>query len=134
MYLLKYFIKDGNLQFLNRCCRIGTFMVVPMKNAIFWDIALCRHDSQLLMLFLARRFFLLWNRCDTFPQNVGYHKRHHIPEDGVLHEVLLLSDNWTMHNVKVGKPKHYHYFTYSKILKKILNCFTMPQSAIFSIT
>jgi hypothetical protein len=58
------------------CVRFEVFTAVTMKNAVFWDVALCR-SSEL-------------NRCFR-GTSVQFTRstRHHIPEDGILHKDFI---------------------------------------------
>jgi hypothetical protein len=64
------------------CVRFEVFTVVTMKNAVFWDGALCRSAQSAAtcsLWFLARGYFYSEDGGYTFLPNVGSHKIYTAP-------------------------------------------------------
>jgi hypothetical protein len=65
-----YVIKGYNVRF-------EVFTAVTMKNAVFWDVALCRS--------LVNQSFYPEDAGDTFLRNISSHKIYTVPHPRIWH-------------------------------------------------
>jgi hypothetical protein len=62
------------------CVGFEVFTAVTMKNAIFWDVAPCRSCE-------------MYRRSSETSVNFTGSRRSHIPEDGILQDILAHPDS-----------------------------------------
>jgi hypothetical protein len=83
--------------------RFEVFTAMTMKNAVFWDVELCRY-------FVNRRY------SETSVNKIFVSARRHIPEDGILHGIKLFDCK----SLNIPEDTGEKYIVVFNILKKLV--------------